>query len=201
MIKVNLLSPEKKDVSGAAAEMTPISEEERESKLNTGAAVGVGVITVVIIGFLYMTQSQTLAKTKNTLNEKKAKKVQLKDVENTLRELEKTQKDLSNKVSLISQLKLRQESTVKMMDEVSNALPEWVWLTSLGFSGNQVRLSGKALNNNLIANFINNLKATDSFTNVDFKKSSRTKQSGFEDIFTFSITCTFKEKSTEKKAG
>jgi type IV pilus assembly protein PilN len=115
--------------------------------------------------------------------------------------LEKTKKDLSTKVNLIQQLKSKQESTVRMMDEISNALPEWVWLTSLGFSGNIVRLSGKALNNDLIANFINNLKATDSFTNVDFKKSSRKKQSKFEDIFTFSLTCQFKEKSTEKKAG
>ena len=88
-----------------------------------------------------------------------------------------------------------------MMDEVSNALPEWVWLTSLNFSGNQLSLSGKALNNNLIANFINNLKATSSFTNVDFKNSSRKKQSGFEDIFAFKITCTFVEKSSNKKAG
>jgi len=201
MIRVNLLSPERKEISGVAAEAAPIAEEEKEKKISVGAGVGAAVITVGIIGFLYVTQAQSLEKKKNTLNEKRAKKVQLKDVENTLKELEQAKNDLTKKVTLIGQLKSRQQSTVKMMDELSNALPEWVWLTGLSFSGNQLGLNGKALNNNLIANFINNLKATNSFSNIEFRNSTRRKQAGFEDIFTFRITCTFNEQPSGKKAG
>ncbi len=201
MIRVNLLSPERKEISGVAAEAAPVSEEEKERKISVGAGIGAAVITVGIIGFLYVTQAQTIEKKRNTLNEKRAKKVQLKDVENTLKELEEAKNDLTRKVALIGQLKARQQSTVKMMDEISNALPEWVWLTGLSFSSNQVSLNGKALNNNLIANFINNLKATYSFSNIEFRNSTRRKQTGFEDIFTFRITCTFNEQPSGKKAG
>ena len=64
MIRVNLLSPERKEISGVAAEAPPISEEEKETKISVGAGIGAVAITVGLIGFLYVTQSQTLEKKK-----------------------------------------------------------------------------------------------------------------------------------------
>lgn len=198
MIKVNLLSPERKEVSGGGAEAGSFPEEQKESKISTGAAIGAAAITVGIIGFLYMTQAATLENRKNLLDEKNARKAQLKDVENTLAELEKAKVDLTRKVALIGQLKSQQMSTVKMMDELSNALPEWVWLADLRFSGNRLNLNGKAIHNNLIADFINNLKATNSFTDIQFQGSTKVKQKGV-DIFNFKLNCVYVEKKQDEK--
>lgn len=202
MIKVNLLSPERKEVAGAPGEATGFAEEERENKINTLAIAVAAIVTVGLIGFLYWTQTQTLESQENLLQEKKAKKKTLAEVEKTLKELEKAEKDLSRKVALIGELKSRQQSTVKMMDELSNAIPEWVWLSNLSFSGNRLTLKGKAIHNNLIADFINNLKATNSFTDIRFQNSTKQKLSGL-DVFNFDLTCVYVEKSTDKskKAG
>jgi Tfp pilus assembly protein PilN len=202
MIKVNLLSPERKEVSGAPGEAPGFAEEERESKISTAAAAGAAIITVGLIGFLYWTQTQTLENKQNLLQEKTAKKATLAEVEKTLKNLEKAKADLARKVALISELRSRQQSTVRMMDELSNALPEWVWLSSLNFAGNRLSLKGKAIHNNLIADFINNLKATNSFTDIRFQNSTKQKMSGL-DVFNFNLSCVYVEKSTDKskKAG
>jgi len=202
MIKVNLLSPERKEMAGGPGEATGFTEEERESKINTLAVAFTAIMTVGLIGFLYWTQTQTIESQENLLKEKIAKKATLAEVENTLKELEKAEKDLSRKVALISELKSRQQSTVRMMDELSNAIPEWVWLSNLSFTGNRLSLKGKAIHNNLIADFINNLKATNSFTDIRFKNSTKQKLAGL-DVFNFDLTCVYVEKSTDKskKAG
>jgi type IV pilus assembly protein PilN len=196
MIRVNLLSPEKKEVSGGA-EAPGFTEEKRESKVSTLAVVVAVLITVGIIGFMYITQDQTIKEKENLLEEKTAHKVRLKDVESTLQELEKAKSDLARKVGLISELKSRQQSAVRMMDELSDSLPEWVWLSSLTFSGNRLSLRGRAIHNNLIADFINNLKATNSFTDIRFQSSTKQKQAGL-DVFNFDLSCVYVEKSINK---
>ena len=196
MIRVNLLSPEKKEVGGGA-ETQGFTEEKRENKVSTLAVVVAILITGGLIGFMYMTQAQTLTEKENLLEEKTAHKVRLKDVESTLQELEKAKSDLARKVALISELKSRQQSTVRMMDELSDSLPEWVWLSNLSFSGNRLSLKGKAIHNNLIADFINNLKATNSFTDIRFQSSTKQKQAGL-DVFNFDLSFVYVEKSTNK---
>ena len=86
------------------------------------------------------------------------------------------------------------------MDQLSNSLPEWVWLTSLSFSGNTLSLNGRALTNSLIADFINRLKASNSFVNVRFHSSLRRVHLG-QEILDFRLTCTYQESPANKKVG
>ena len=200
MIKVNLLSPERKDVAGAPAEAAPFPEEEKESKINTGAIIGAAVITVGIIGLLYFTQAQTLEQKQQHLRERKARKQALDDVLKTLAQLEKAKKELDKKVRLIEDLRSKQHDSVKMMDSLSDALPDWVWLTNLTFSGRKLSISGRALSNNLISDLINNLKGTGSFYDVQFPGSNRTTQ-GNQEIFFFIVTCLYRNKDAAKKSA
>jgi Tfp pilus assembly protein PilN len=199
MIKVNLLSPEKKEMGGMGAD-APSFEEERESKLNTGAAVAAVVVTLGVIGYLFVSQSSTITQKREHLKERFARKAQLDNVLKTITDLEKTRKSLDNKVKLIAELKSRQKDAVKMMDELSNALPDWVWLTNLSFTGRTLTIKGKTLGNNLISDLINNLKGTGSFYNIQFPGSKRKKEGGL-DIFTFSMSCSYKDKEKDKSTA
>jgi type IV pilus assembly protein PilN len=196
MIKVNLLSPEKKEVAGAP-EAGAFAEEEKEAKINVGAIVAAVLLTVGIIGFLYFSQSNTLDNKQKLLAEKRARKAQLDSVLKTLAQLEKTKKNLDRKVKVIGELKSRQTSTVRMMDEVSRALPDWVWLTKMSFSKGVVTLDGRALSNNLIADFINNLDSTGYFVNIRLKSSKRARRRGTE-VYDFSISCQFVAPTSRK---
>jgi len=70
-------------------------------------------------------------------------------------------------------------------------------LTNLTFSNRSLNIKGKTLGNNLISDFINNLKGTNSFVDIDFPGSQRQREGGM-DIFNFSITCKFRDKYKEK---
>ncbi|MCP5047197.1 MAG: PilN domain-containing protein [bacterium] len=197
MIKVNLLSPEKKDLGGGGPEVAAFPDEDRAQKINAMAAIAAAVITVGIIGFMYFTQAATLEEKESLLVERRARKAELDIVLQTLLELEKAKKLLDRKVKLIAELKSRQQDAVKMMDQLSNALPDWVWVKSVSFSGKLLSLSGSAIHNNLISDFINNLKGTGSFYNIQFPGSSRQNKSGL-DIFNFRLTCYYRDKDQQK---
>jgi len=197
MIKVNLLSPGKKEVT-PGAEPTAFIDEERESKINTGAILAAVLLTVGIIGFLYFSQSSTLNNKKRELEEKRARKAELDVVLKTITQLEKTKARLDRKVKIISELKSRQHGAVRMMDEVSKAMPDMVWLTKLNFNNNLLKIEGVALNNELIANFINSLKASHYFYNEKFDGSNR-KAKGGVDIFQFKLSFAFDNNAAKKK--
>lgn len=197
MIKVNLLSPEKKDLSSAQGDTAVFADEERENKLNIPAIVSAIVLSIALITVLYFLQSGKLDTVRKTLEERKATLAEKESVLKTLSELEKTRKILDRKVKIIQNLNAKKQTTVKMMDQLSRALPEMVWLTSLKFSNGTLNLSGSALSNNMIADFINNLKSTNYFYNIQFKDSIRRRASGM-DVFNFRLRCSFREISVIK---
>ncbi len=197
MIKVNLLSPEKKDITPGAAPTEVFSADDGESKLNIPAIVGASVLTLFIIGGLYLLQSNRLDNTKKHLVERRARLTELEEVLQTLKMLENTKKVLKSKVEVIQSLNAKRQVVVKMMDQLSLALPEMVWLKSANFRTNSLTISGSALSNNLIADFINNLKSTGYFKVVEFKDSVPKKKSGI-DVYSFRLNCTFSVPSKKK---
>jgi len=198
MIKVNLLSPEKKEIGGGPSDAPGFSQESKENKLNIAAAVGAIGLTLVVIGFMYFVQANTIEEKQTLLKEREARKQQLDTVLQTLLELEKAKNLLDRKVKLIANLKSRQQDSVKMMDQLSNALPDWIWLQSLSFSGKLLSISGKALHNNLISDFINNLRGTGYFNSIRFHNSTRQRQ-GSQDVFNFKISCYYEDKDMVKE--
>jgi type IV pilus assembly protein PilN len=189
MIKVNLLNPEKKDVAGAK-EAPRFIESEKESRISTVAILIAVILTVGIIGGLYFVQNNIYENKKREVEQKKARKAELDIVLKTIDELEKTTKELESKVKIIEELKNRQLVTVKMMDQLADALPEWLWLTNLTFANGKLDLDGKTYSNIIIADFINNLKATNNFTDILFPGYQRKVEQKTE-IFTFKLSCVY----------
>ena len=70
---------------------------------------------------------------------------------------------VQRKVDLINQLKQNQRGPVRLMDEVSKALPDLVWLERMEYHGNAISIDGKAFNPPAVANFVANLKLVPSF--------------------------------------
>jgi type IV pilus assembly protein PilN len=189
MIRVNLLRPEKKEVV-SGGETVSYVEESKEKKISTMAMAGAIVITIGVTGLLYFLQSNKLDSERKILEDRRVRKVELEKVLKKLNEVEITKKILDSKIKIIGDLKQKQKDTVLMMDKLSASLPDWVWLTSLNFSGNTLNIEGKALSNNLIADLINNLQNSNYFTNVQLKTSVRKREAG-SDVFEFKLQCQF----------
>ncbi len=83
------------------------------------------------------------------------------------------QRELERKIKVINDLTLKQQGPVHIMDRVSRALPDLVWLKTMNFRGRTVDLVGTAFNTNAIASFIENLDKVPEFREPDTKDISR----------------------------
>ena len=86
----------------------------------------------------------------------------LKEVKN----VEEERKQVFEKIAVIEQLKKNQTGPVRLLDEVSRALPVGVNLIALSEKDGQVDIDGSAFTNNDIVRFVDNLKALPYFTDI-----------------------------------
>lgn len=198
MIRINLLKPEKKDIEEVPA-ISP-SEKKKERKIPPSGLLF--PLLVVIIFLLFFIQKGAMNKEKNLLSQAQEEKKQLQDVLVKLEKLEEQKSLFEKKINLINQLKSHQEVAVKIMDELSKNIPDWVWLTETNYDDQTVEIKGNALSNNLIADYIFNLENSRYFNNVNlissFQKATRNSQ-----YLEFSLTAQYflpEATSTEEKS-
>jgi Tfp pilus assembly protein PilN len=77
------------------------------------------------------------------------------------------------------------------MDAVSRRLPDWVWLTNLNFDGQLIDIRGDALSNNLIADFIFNLRSYENFAGVNLISSTQKTVAGTQ-FMEFALTVNYR---------
>ena len=78
---------------------------------------------------------------------------------------------LENKVLVIEQLRLAQKSPVHMLDEISKALPDYVWLTTLDETQGNLRFAGQSNSLAAVADYISALQRSGWFPAVDLGTS------------------------------
>jgi type IV pilus assembly protein PilN len=83
------------------------------------------------------------------------------------------------------------------MDEVSRSLPDLVWLTRMTLKGNTLTLTGVAMDENAVANYIANLYSSPFFQEPALKRMARSK----EDTFSFTLSLTFTYAPPELAGG
>ena len=114
---------------------------------------------------------------------------QLKKVEDDRKAIEvlKTKKAAFQKqIDIITNLKNNQQVPVRLLDEVSRNLPDFLWLVSMQEANNQLTFSGKATTPNAYANFYNNLDASPFFQEV-----GKISYTAARDDVTFSLSARF----------
>jgi len=100
--------------------------------------------------------------------------------------LEAKRATFQKKVDLIERLKAEQTGPVHMLDEISKALPDFVWLTAMDQTGPTVKFTGEATGLTSIADFIAALERSGWFPNVDLSSSQEANN-----IVTYVLTSTF----------
>jgi type IV pilus assembly protein PilN len=180
MIRINLLKEEPK---------VPVAREEavKERKpIPMTSLLGLFVVIAVAIGFL---QFNALKKERNLLNMVEGEKNKLKDVVSKLETVKGQQALIVRKIDLINQLKSKQGIAVGIMDEISKHIPYWIWLTEVTCSRQTIQIRGRAIDNNLISDYIFKLETSPYFTNVELKSSTRRQAKGNE-YYDFSLSAT-----------
>lgn len=96
--------------------------------------------------------------------------------QSTINEIEKLKKDkakLETKLAMIKKLKKGSRISVRILDEIAVLIPpNRMWLNSFAQVPNSLKLSGVALDNETIAQFMKLLKDSPLFVNVELANSS-----------------------------
>ncbi|MFS1523268.1 PilN domain-containing protein [Microbulbifer sp. 2304DJ12-6] len=78
-----------------------------------------------------------------------------------IKELKKHRQELIDRMRVIQELQGNRPLAVRYFDELVQATPEGLWLTSLVRKGNSLALSGVAESNNRVSSFMRNLDQSD----------------------------------------
>ncbi len=162
MIRINLLKPEKKEIR---EEPLGIAPEIKEKKKTPVASLLI-LLAIGAVAVLYFLQDKAINTETELLNAAQAEKQKLQYVLSALEKLEAQKNTLERKINLINLLKSRQEIAVRTMDELSKNIPGWVWLTETSYNAQEITIKGRALSNNLIADYVYSLENSPLLSNV-----------------------------------
>ena len=102
------------------------------------------------------------------------------DIERLKKEIGEVEKfkarkaELQKKVDIISSLQKGRKAPVKTFEALSAAIPEKCWIDQMSVQGEKVTLSGIALNNTTVANFMTALGQTGRFRDVTLGTADQT---------------------------
>lgn len=186
MIRINLLKPEKKELRERPTAPTPRVRKEIKFQLS----YIIIPVLIVAVAALFQMQRSAINKERKFLEAAQQEKEQLQYVVERLEKLEQQKRTLERKINLITQLKAQQTLAVRIMDELSKNIPDWVWLTETEYKGQRVEIKGRALSNSLIADYIYNLESSPYLQNVNLVSSTQKTEQN-DQFLEFTLTAQY----------
>lgn len=173
-----------------------------KKRLRTRNEVIVFLVSLVVLLALLVMASLTLNQKVSSLqanikslNDKKAK---YNVILNEIKQLEQDRKKLTAKIDVIKELKSTSQITVRLLDEIAKATPpDSIWLQTLKQSGNSIALSGIALDNTRLADYMDALTASPYFASATLGKSALTTIAG-QNLKSFTLSLGIKNPESDK---
>jgi type IV pilus assembly protein PilN len=184
LIRINLLTEAR---AAAARKKTPfLPSGGRLNNLILLGGVAAGLLYIGVMALALTSKRNHLDEEIARANEEVAR---LKSIIDEVKGYEDKKASLEAKIQLINNLKTNQKGPVRLMDEISRALPDLVWLYDLNVSGQQVNLKGRTLSPNAVATYLENLKKSPFFAEPVFRNLGR--ESGTQGLYSWEMSLTF----------
>jgi type IV pilus assembly protein PilN len=161
MIRINLL---------------PLKETERaigRRQQMSLVALGVAIaLLIMIVPFIIQGRrlSALESQTEQVNREVQAFNQQVREV----RELDRLKKEVQTKLRIIQDLNQKRVGPARVLDDLSGAMPDNLWLIDFNEVNGGATVTGMALDNETIAKFMRQLQDSPYFFAVDLVETSRT---------------------------
>jgi len=169
--------------------LLPIRKSRRQEALKTEATLA-GVALLLLVLLLAVVQVWTGLRVDEARAENgrlKAKIEEMKAVVARVEEIEGLKADLQKKLQVIKELKANKAGPVRLLDELAQATPEKLQLTSLDEKEGLIKLAGVSVSNEVISQFLSNLESSAYFREVYLNAIEQKDVSGVK-LKSFSVT-------------
>jgi len=184
MIRINLLAVERGKV--ARASVIPVAQRV------TIAASLILLGTALIVGWWFWSLRQTSTQIDDDIARAEVETQQLRSVLSQVQQFETRKAQLQQRVTLIEQLRRGQGGPVHMLDEISRALPDRLWLTEMTQKGQDLTIAGMTTSMTGLSDFVAGLESSSWFARpVDIIDSQVSSDAKTGDLVKFSVKATF----------
>lgn len=185
MIKINLLSEGKRPAAVRRTRPTSFLAGEN-------IALWALVAALLLLGILpavawWWTTSNRVEENEARIAEAQREVDELAAIIAEVERYKAQQAELDHKIDVIEQLRANQKGPVRVMDQISRALPELLWLDKMEMRGPVITLSGRAFNSNAVASFLDNLDAVPEFQEPTLRDLQETR----EGVYSFGLSFGF----------
>jgi len=186
MIKINLL---------------PVRAVKKKESARQQLSILLLFLLLLFVGCLGV-YTITMAKIKSTQEEigNSEREIEvLKKKIGEINDIKKLQDDVKKKLDILDQLRRNKTGPAIRFAKLSDSVPEKVWLTKYTENGDKVSIGGVAFTEDLIAELMRNLQATNEFQNIELVVS---EQMSIKDLKVkrFEITFTMKTQKVAESA-
>jgi type IV pilus assembly protein PilM len=152
------------------------------------------VLTTLGLGWRYWSVRQRLTRLDAEIVAAEAETRRLRTVLTDVQKFESRRAQLQQRVALIEELRKGQYGPVRMLDAISRALPDRLWLTNLEQKGpGEITLQGMTTSLTSLSDFVGNLEASGHFARpVEILGSQVETQKTGADLVRFTVRANFK---------
>lgn len=171
MIRINLL---------------PVRAAQKKEKLISQIVILVFAIVVVGLGCFGM-QRLLSSKIENVKREIASTQNEIATLNKKIGEVNKIKKlteELDSKKKVLESLEAARSGPVRTLDELSNVIPDSVWIDSFQLASGVITLRGKGTTEEVVAVFLRDLEASPYFQGVELGSVKRSDQGN-----DFDLTC------------
>lgn len=194
MIRVNLVEPRR------PTEKSGVRALDLAQKVTLIGSL-ILLVTALGAGWQYWGVSRAQAAIEADIASAQREEAQLASILQQVHTFEARRQQLQERVALIDELRKGQAAPVHMIDQVSRALPEGMWLTRLRQAGYDITIEGECLSLTALSDFVGNLEASRYFQRpVEIIDSEVVPaRENRPDVIRFSVKGTFQMSGIEPK--
>jgi type IV pilus assembly protein PilN len=185
MIRINLLAVERGGARRSASSLIPAAH-----RVTIGASL-ILLGTALLVGWWFWSLRQSSHRLDADIARAELETQQLRSVLAQVQKFEARRAQLQQRVTLIEQLRRGQTGPVHVLDEISKAVPERLWLVEMSQKGQDITLAGMTTSLTGVSDFVANLESSTWFKKpVDIIDSEMSSDAKRGDLVKFSVKAT-----------
>jgi type IV pilus assembly protein PilN len=194
MIRINLLAADREKQPRKAASLA----FDIGQKVTLVCSL-ILVATALGVGWWWWMLDRESARLTSDIAAAERETARLKTILTQVAQFESQKQQLQQRVSLIEELRKGQAGPVHLVDQLSRAMPEMLWLTSLSQDGGEITVDGRCTTLTALSDFVSNLERSGYFRRpVEILDSQVEQVTGSSaELIKFQLKATFALPGTE----